>query len=75
MRVLDILFGPGAGTHDADGHTAPWTDPPVRQSAAALLHCYLDELQHVPRSSAGTHAFGFKAALPIVLDKQGIPCL
>ena len=51
-RVLDVLFGPGAGSHDADAHTAPWTDPLVRQAAAALLRCYLLELQHTSRCGA-----------------------
>ena len=51
-RVLDVLFGPGAGSHDADAHTAPWTDPLVRQAAAALLRSYLLELQHTSRCGA-----------------------
>ena len=50
-RVLDVLFGPGAGTHDADANTAPWTNPIVRQAAAALLHCYLIE-HHTSRCGA-----------------------
>ena len=55
MRVLDILFDPGAGPHDAEAHSAPWADPLVRQVAAALLRCYLVELQHTPRCGVGAH--------------------
>ena len=75
MRVLDILFGPGVGSHDADGLTAPWTNPLVRQTAAALLRCYLDELQHTPRCSAGTQDFRYQATLPVMQDMQGTVCL
>ena len=64
MRVLDILFGPGVGSHDADGLTAPWTDPLVRQAAAALLRCYLVELQHTSRCSADLCLFTLQSSGP-----------
>lgn len=43
-RVLDLLFGPGTERSSSQTATRPWTDPIVRQPAAALLHLYLAQL-------------------------------